>query len=762
MPNVRERMLHPREGWLTLGLLIVMLLCLGWSVIGAGWLAQLDFLLPLAVFGVVCGVLLGLSSLSVVYTLPIGAIIGAGLVLWTIGGEYFTRLDQVGRLFALRNELASWILVVVRTGYPLEFSPVALGFGVLMWTTAFIVGYTVYRHHRVLDAILLVGALLIANMSATYSDLFVQLLVFVIAALLLWLRISLMTKQEGWQRRRVNENAEVPTSILRSGLIFTAGTIALAWILTTVAVAAPLTHAWRGLDGIWTGVQDQFEGVFGSLTNPQSRLSGSSFGSSFTVDGSFVSNDREALLVDATRGVYLRAVTYDIYTGTGWLRSDGPQREVEAGERLFTSETPEQPLYPDAFAPEPITIAMRQSLGRTVFTAGYPLRVYLPARVFQPNNAPFLGGVNAVNAFVEGDSYTVDVALSVATEAELRIAGTEYPESVTDLYLDDTRVTDGVAQLAAEIATGADTPYDTAKALADYLRRDETFQYETQAPVPGRNRDLVDFFLLDPDNGRIGYCEYYASAMVMMARTLGIPARMATGFAPGERTEDGLYLVRESNAHAWAELYFPGYGWQIFESTRSIDPVVRPAGVAIAPDEIPPGVLNGADDLEARIDRSGRNPLPSTQPAEGAIDPGGGGELAGDDSRGGNALIFLAIALIALGAVWFQVRRVQRQWRGLPPGERSWRRLALAAGRAGVAQRPSETIYEYAGWLEEQIPSRRPEIEVIADGKVWQAYSGRPIGFSAIGAIERAWDRLRRPLLFLTVRHWLRNLVRRR
>jgi transglutaminase-like putative cysteine protease len=761
VPDLRERLLRPREGWLTLGLLIVMVLCLGWSVIGAGWLAQLDFLLPVAVFGVVGGAILGVLSLSVVYTLPIGAFIGGAIVLWTIGGEYFTRLGQVERLFALRNELASWILVVLRTGYPLEFSPVALGFGVLMWTTAFIAGYTVYRHHRVLDAILLIGALLIANMSATYTDLFVQLLVFVIAALLLWLRTSLMSKQEGWQRRRVNENAEVPTSIMRSGLIFAAGSIALAWILTTVAVAAPLTHAWRGLDGIWTGVQDQFEGVFGSLTNPQSRLSGSSFGSSFTVDGSFVSNDREALLVDATRGVYLRAVTYDIYTGTGWLRSDGPQREVAAGERLFTAETPEQPLYPDAFAPEPITIAMRQSLGRTVFTAGYPLRVYLPTRVWQPKNAPFLGGVDAATAFIEGDSYTVDVALSVATEAELRAAGTDYPESVTDLYLDDSRVSDPVAQLAVDLTAGEETPYDSAKALADYLRRDESFTYQSQAPVPGRNTDLVDFFLLDPDHGRIGYCEYYASAMVMMARSLGIPARMATGFAPGERTEDGLYLVREANAHAWAELYFPGYGWQIFESTKSIDPVVRPAGGPTPPIGLPPNV-NGADALEARIDRSGHIALPSTRPAEGAIDPGGGGVLTGDDSRGGNALIFVALALIALGAAWFQIRRVQRQWRGLSPGERSWRRLALAAGRAGVAQRPSETIYEYAGWLEEQIPSRRPEIEVIADGKVWQAYSGRQIGFSAIGAIERAWDRLRLPLLFLTARHWLRNLVRRR
>jgi hypothetical protein len=760
-------MLRPREGWTALALLVVMILSLAWSVGGAEWLQTandgvlLDFLVPVGVFAVVCGALLGVTSLSVVYTLPIGALIGTAIVLWTVGGEYFTPLGQVERLFALRDELVSWTIVALRTGYPLELSPWAIGLGLLMWTTAFIAGYTVYRHHRVLDAILLVGALLITNMSAIYTDLFVWLLIYVIAAMLLWLRTSLMTKQESWQRRRVNENAEVPSSIVRSGLVFTAGTIALAWILTTVAVAAPLTQAWRGLDGIWTGVQDQFEGVFGGLTNPQSRLSGSSFGSSFTVDGSFVSNDREALVVAATKGLYLRAVTYDVYTGRGWERSEGAKRDVPAGDLLFTQGAPERPENSEVFEAETITVAFRQSLGRTVFTAGYPVRVYIPTRVHETGNAAVNGGLEASTAFVEGDAYQAVVAISDATKAELRDSGTEYPEAITDLYLDASLVTDEVAQLAASITGGAETSYDQAELLAEFLSDDESFTYETQAPVPRPEDDLVDFFLLDPDHGRIGYCEYYASAMVMMARSLGIPARLATGFAPGERTEDGLYLVREANAHAWAELYFPGYGWEIFEATKSIDSqFVRRSGESSLPRRPPTGV-DPLDTLDPTVDRTlGGRSVPSTQPAPGAILPGQDASAA-DPTREGNLVIFIALALLALGVIWYQVRRVQRQWRGLPPGERSWRRLALAAGRAGVAQRPAETIYEYAGWLEEQIPSRRPEIKVIADGKVWQSYSGRPIGFSAVNAIERAWERLRLPFLLLTLRHWLRSLVRR-
>ena len=75
---------------------------------------------------------------------------------------------------------------------------------------------------------------------------------------------------------------------------------------------------------------------------------------------------------------------------------------------------------------------------------------------------------------------------------------------------------------------------------------------------------MVDYFLHE---SRRGFCTYYASAMVMMARSLGIPARLTVGFAPGERVEDGVFGVTQKNAHAQAELYFHGYGWQIFEST---------------------------------------------------------------------------------------------------------------------------------------------------------------------------------------------------
>jgi hypothetical protein len=755
---------RPREGWLALGLLFVMLLSLAWSIQRAEWIEQLDFLVPVAFWAILLGAAFGVSRLSVVGVLPISALVGGGIVLWAVGGEYFPDLSQAERLLVLRGNTLDWTRIVVDRGYAPQLTPYALGLGILMWVTSFIAAYTIYRHHRVLDAILLVGAALIANMSATFTDLFGYLVLFMLAALLLWLRAALIGRQEGWQRRRVNENAEVPAAIMRSGVLFIAGSIAMAWILTTVAVAAPLTAVWNNLDGAWTEVRDRFEGVFGGLSNADSRITGASFGPSFRISGRWVSRDDPVLTVAASGRYYLGTRSHDQYTGHGFAQSDWREREVEAGQPIFPGYTPERPTNTDAFTSETITIQIQGSTGRNLFTPGYPLRAFAPLLVLESANQPFLGGLQATGSIPEGTGYAITAAISHATQAQLAAASSVYPPEIREFYMGTDGVTDRTRALAAEIVAeaGADNQYEKAEALADFLRNDASFRYAVSAPIPeDPNQDFVDFFLFD-ENGRIGYCEYYATAMAVMARSVGLPSRVVTGFAPGERlgpTETGegsIFQVRERNAHAWAEIYFPGYGWQIFESTKSIAPVTRPAGEAVP--SLPPGP--GASlppGFDEGFDEGIINSLPSFEPLPGGFEPGQAGPP--EDSRGGNTLLILSIILVVLAFATWRWRRARRAFRFLAPGERQWRRLALAADRAGVAQRPAETIYEYASWLEEQIPRRSPEIRAIADGKVWQSYSGRGISSAMIARIEAAWKRLELPMLWLAVRRRVRSLM---
>lgn len=137
-----------------------------------------------------------------------------------------------------------------------------------------------------------------------------------------------------------------------------------------------------------------------------------------------------------------------------------------------------------------------------------------------------------------------------------------------------------VKQLAEDITSPYDTPYEKAKALEQYLKT--KFPYNNKPDLSkGVSRDFVDRFLFEIKEG---YCDYYSSAMVVMARSVGLPARWVKGYAPGERIQDqysrefqdpqasvgsgpGNYTVRNSDAHSWAEVYFSGIGWLQFEPT---------------------------------------------------------------------------------------------------------------------------------------------------------------------------------------------------
>lgn len=145
---------------------------------------------------------------------------------------------------------------------------------------------------------------------------------------------------------------------------------------------------------------------------------------------------------------------------------------------------------------------------------------------------------------------------------KLRAATVEYPADISSTYLQLPRLDPRIKQLAEQITAHAPTPYDKASNIALYLRT--RFGYTLDLSDMS-HRDPLAYFLFVK---RAGNCEYFASAMVVMLRTLGIPARYATGFLSGEYNDLAHdYIVRASDAHSWVEAYFPGYGWITFDPT---------------------------------------------------------------------------------------------------------------------------------------------------------------------------------------------------
>ena len=138
------------------------------------------------------------------------------------------------------------------------------------------------------------------------------------------------------------------------------------------------------------------------------------------------------------------------------------------------------------------------------------------------------------------------------------------------------------ALYAPEItATAPPTPYDRAVAIETALRR---LPYTLNVPTPPAGREVTSWFLFDLKQG---YCDYFATAMVVLARLNGIPARLAIGYSMGQLDpERGEYVVTEMDAHSWPELYFPGQGWIPFEPTSGESPPERSesAQQAVPPD----------------------------------------------------------------------------------------------------------------------------------------------------------------------------------
>jgi hypothetical protein len=213
-----------------------------------------------------------------------------------------------------------------------------------------------------------------------------------------------------------------------------------------------------------------------------------------------------------------------------------------------------------------------EDLNGILFSAGIPLsadqKFEVAWRIQNTNQYTF----DIFGATINEDSYLVDSLHPQASIEELQEAGQDYPQWIQNRYLGlPPTVTDRVIGLARDITATEPNPYDRALAIESFLRR---FPYTLDLPQPPLERDITDYFLFSAQRG---YCDYYATAMVVLARAAGLPARLVTGYVGGYYDESvDAYLVTADLAHAWPEIYFPEYGWIIFEPTGGRSEIDRP------------------------------------------------------------------------------------------------------------------------------------------------------------------------------------------
>jgi hypothetical protein len=409
--------------------------------------------------------------------------------------------------------------------------------------------------------------------------------------------VNLAKHQRGWQREGVAFNPSIGLDFVRDGILIVLLVLPLAWLLPRWG-DVPRTFTGRlewmlgRLEQPWNEVQVRWNRAFSNLNYPDSSDGPSDRIELQPFTATLELAHEPVLEVGAASGHYWRGQVYDEYTGLGWRNTDDTWFELTAGDASLLG-------------------VAEESRGRVHITQTFTL-LEMGADMLYAAGEPFLvdravtARANRSPEIAEGDdsppmlvsllsgqedefgSYTVVSSVSRASAQELGAAPGEYPAWVRARYLAlPSALPQRVRELALRLTRDQPNPYAKATALEAYLRQ---IPYNRLAEPPPPGRELVDHFLYE---NREGHCYHHASAMVVLARAAGIPARLASGFGQGsyDAARD-VYVVKDSDAHAWAEIYFPSYGWVEFEATPSQPLIARPQSESIeesspAPESIP-------------------------------------------------------------------------------------------------------------------------------------------------------------------------------
>ncbi len=359
----------------------------------------------------------------------------------------------------------------------------------------------------------------------------------------------------------------------------------------------------------------------------------------------------------------------------------------------------------------------------------------------------------------ENGNYVMRALVSDATYAELGRAGIAYSGFIKDHYLQiPSTLPERVRELAADITEDAASPLDKALALQDWLRGPE-LTYSQDIDKPPSDEDAVDNFLFET---KTGYSDYYASSMAVMLRSVGVPARLAAGYAPGEAQSDTRRrAVRDSDSHGWVQVYFPGYGWIDFEPTpawplpeRGPAPQAAPAEATEQVEEEPVdlGGLSTTEDVQECF-----NDAETAEEEEECLTAAGLLDLDEDfgdlgDIGASTSLLRLLAPLLGLFAIlaatWILGWALWTRGLGkATPAERAYIKLSRLGALAGLRRPAHHTPLEYARWLGSAIPT----IAVGTQSVAWSFATGRygdpEISQQSTEDLESAWRSIRGGLL---------------
>lgn len=477
----------------------------------------------------------------------------------------------------LAARLWQWGTTVVDGLY--FYDPVAITF---LWSMAvwFVVIWSMWEIVRKRNPLfgLIPGIALVSITIALVSKTAYNLVFMVGAMMVLMTLVNHDIRELTWQMQQLSITSSIRKNILIASMILTIGLMVFSLVTPSISIER-ISEIVRELSGERVdetnaiarslGLESQAgverdvldKALVGGL--PNERLIGS---------GPELSEEVVMLVsVESPQGIglepplYLQSLAYDLYTGKGWESRGTEITLYGPGASLVTNKPKNAYLVRQQ-------VKYVENLNGFLFTLGLPISVdqkfKVAWRVKDSQNALY----DLLGITIEGDGYRADSYIQMHSVEELKSAGQVYPQWIIDRYLSlPGSVPESVLSLAVELTATEISPYDRAVAIEQYLRK---IPYTLNVSTGPAGVDIVDYFLF---NLKRGYCDYYASAMVVLARAAGIPARYVVGYIVEYYDEsEGVYIVTADQAHAWPEIFFPGYGWVPFEPTGGRPAMDRP------------------------------------------------------------------------------------------------------------------------------------------------------------------------------------------
>ena len=567
-------------------ILFLAVLFSAWRLQTADWAEGLAQIRTVAVIGCLVGLALGYSRyqkrglifFSLAYMLVITAWQLIGLI--EFGEDQTWLLDKFAVLF---GRLATDIKEL-QAGRAVkdQFFVVAL-MCLPYWFTSLYSGYHLTRRGDFLKSILPNGILMFIIHAYHYTsrDYTWMFGVYLFLALLLLSRLKYLADRKKWAETRVQVSSESGLDMTNTTFAMAAVLIFLAWGIPYILPAtAEGREFWRKTYGeVFSS--SRFENIFASV-DKEAQPKPRNFQTELALGTRIPQSDLVVFRVfvpesaaDLPR-LYWRGQVYDHYEDGAWQTT---------GE----DESRRQPSDGDIQIPDD-SHTRRYGFTFDILTKGQRL-LYTPAQPVWVNHDAIMlyselpgdpaaeevpldvMALRATPTLEIGDLYRAGARIGDPTVSQLREAGQNYPEWVMKKYLQMPEdFSPRIRALTSQIAAPYDNSFDKAAAVTNYLRQE--IEYTALVSLPDGNVDPLEYMLFE---SKKGFCNYYATAEVLMLRSLGIPARLAVGYAQGEpNQQNSIYVVRERDLHAWPEVYFPEYGWVEFEPTTNQDPLERP------------------------------------------------------------------------------------------------------------------------------------------------------------------------------------------